>query len=351
MSSEKFCLKWNDFERNISSAFRDIREEKEFFDMTLACEDEQLPAHKVILSACSPFFRTVLRRNPHQHPLLYLKGVSFRDLQAVLNFMYHGEVNVAQDDLNSFLQVAEDLKVKGLTQQNHSSSNNSTSRPATALSPPPRAKVEPRSGGLDLDASSVSGRVRLSSDADHLSAPPPAKRSRSTGLMPRSAPTAAAMADDDDIQEVVPVKAEPTGGGGGGGGGHHVAGGAATAAASAVGTMAMYDDGSEDQLGVAEGGGYDDTAYQEDEEYGEYGDAEQYNMSGGAQDAASGRDFCPYCQKAMLRGNIQKHIRVKHSVEEPATCPQCSKRFKSTYYMKEHLRKQHGIAQRQTTAY
>ena len=113
MSSEKFCLRWNDFEKNISSAFKDIREDKEFFDITIACEDEQLQAHKVILSACSPFFKNVLRRNQHQHPLLYLKGVSFRDMEAVLNFMYHGEVNVAQDDLNSFLQVAEDLRVKG----------------------------------------------------------------------------------------------------------------------------------------------------------------------------------------------------------------------------------------------
>jgi hypothetical protein len=114
MSSEKFCLRWNDFERNISSAFRDIRDEKEFFDITLACDDEQLQAHKVILSACSPFFKNILRRNHHPHPLLYLKGVSFRDMEAVLNFMYHGEVNVAQDDLNSFLQVAEDLRVKGI---------------------------------------------------------------------------------------------------------------------------------------------------------------------------------------------------------------------------------------------
>merc|ERR1712203_784222 len=75
-----------------------------------------MQAHKVILSACSPFFRNILRKNPHQHPLLYLKGVKYIDLMAVLNFMYHGEVNVAQEDLNSFLAIAEDLKVKGLTQ-------------------------------------------------------------------------------------------------------------------------------------------------------------------------------------------------------------------------------------------
>merc|ERR1712217_805257 len=118
MGSEKFCLRWNDFQSNISNALEDLRSDKDFFDVTLACEDEQIQAHKLIISACSPFFRNVLRRNPHQNPLIYLKGVRFTDLQAILNFMYHGEVNVAQEDLNSFLAVAEDLKVKGLTQTN-----------------------------------------------------------------------------------------------------------------------------------------------------------------------------------------------------------------------------------------
>merc|ERR1712025_628856 len=117
-SAEKFCLRWNDFEANISGAFRELREDKDFFDVTIACDDDQIQAHKVILSACSPFFRSILRRNKHEHPLLYLKGVKFTDLVSVLTFMYQGEVNVAQDELNSFLAVSEDLKVKGLTQNN-----------------------------------------------------------------------------------------------------------------------------------------------------------------------------------------------------------------------------------------
>jgi len=120
--SEKFCLRWNDFETNISEGFRELRQDKDFFDVTLACEDDQIQAHRVIISACSPFFRNVLRRNPHQHPLLYLKGVKYRELLAILNFMYVGEVNVAQEELNSFLSVAEELKVKGLTQNNSDSS-------------------------------------------------------------------------------------------------------------------------------------------------------------------------------------------------------------------------------------
>ena len=140
MSAEKFCLRWNDFEANISTAFRELREDKDFFDVTLACDDDQLQAHKVILSACSPFFRTVLKRNKHEHPLLYLKGVKYTDLQSVLNFMYHGEVNVAQEELNSFLAVAEDLRVKGLT-QNQGNSNPPPSRPREKSPPRP---IKPR---------------------------------------------------------------------------------------------------------------------------------------------------------------------------------------------------------------
>jgi len=179
MGSEKFCLRWNDFETNISSAFRELRDDKDFFDVTLACDDEQIQAHKVILSACSPFFRNILRRNPHQNPLLYLKGVKFTDLQAVLNFMYHGEVNVAQEELNSFLAVAEDLRVKGLTQN-----NSSNPKPKENSYRPPPPKSPP-----------------VSTRPPDREPPAPPKR-------PRPAPTQSYQ-HDDDIQEVVPVKSEP----------------------------------------------------------------------------------------------------------------------------------------------
>merc|ERR1719400_2050676 len=143
--TEKFCLRWNDFESNISVAFRELREDKDFFDVTLACDDEQIEAHKVILSACSPFFRNVLRKNPHQHPLLYLKGVKYSDLQSVLNFMYHGEVNVAQEELNSFLAVAEDLRVKGLTQNQGGSAERRPKSPVSkpSITRPPDRDIQP----------------------------------------------------------------------------------------------------------------------------------------------------------------------------------------------------------------
>ena len=141
MSSEKFCLKWNDFESNITSAFRDLKDEKDFFDVTIACGDDQVQAHKVILSACSPFFKNLLRRNQHPHPLLYLKGITFSGIQSVLNFMYYGEANIAQEDLNTFLSVAEELKVKGLTQNPNQQSSSSKPTQSTP-------KIKPQSNSI-----------------------------------------------------------------------------------------------------------------------------------------------------------------------------------------------------------
>ena len=106
-SSDKFCLRWNDFEVNISNAFHELKEEKDFTDVTLACADNQVEAHKVILAASSHFFKRILKKNPHSHPLIYLKGIKASDVEAVLNYIYHGEVNLEEANLKTFLEVAK----------------------------------------------------------------------------------------------------------------------------------------------------------------------------------------------------------------------------------------------------
>ena len=118
MGSEKFSLRWNDFERTISSSLSEIREAEEFLDVTLACGEDQIKAHRLIISACSPLLRKIVTRTAAQaNPFIYLKGIKFEDLLACLQFMYQGEVSVAQENLNSFLSAAEELKVRGLTQE------------------------------------------------------------------------------------------------------------------------------------------------------------------------------------------------------------------------------------------
>ena len=82
--SEKLCLQWNDFQDNIKSAFGNLREDKDFKDVTLVCEDgQQVEAHKVILASSSPFFQKVLGRNKHPHPLMFMRGMKFDDLFAM----------------------------------------------------------------------------------------------------------------------------------------------------------------------------------------------------------------------------------------------------------------------------
>lgn len=131
MGTENFCLKWNDFESNMVTSFKNLRSDSDFFDVTLGCHDSRgrvLKAHKVILSACSPFFRNILKMStgyPHPNPFVYLRGVSYNDLKCLLDFMYHGDVKIAQEDLNSFLAIAEELQIKGLTNK---SSENKESR-------------------------------------------------------------------------------------------------------------------------------------------------------------------------------------------------------------------------------
>jgi len=316
-NSEKFCLRWNDFERNISSAFRDIRDEKEFFDVTIACEDEQLQAHKVILSACSPFFRSVLRRNQPAHQqgslVLYLKGVTYRDMESVLNFMYHGEVNVAQDDLNSFLAVAEELRVKGLTQSTSGGSDASNT------------------STLPTKSTSLPSRRRPSEDPHQApSSNAPIKRPRPPPPPAPRAPVAAqqAVEEDDEIQEYVPVKSEP-----------------------AAQQQEMYEDPSQ---GAAAGGGMmmtTEDSMQYDESYGAYEegyDEGAYYQEGGQETAggAGEKQRCELCGKLVHPRALKRHIQLAHSTSQEASqCHLCQAVVKSAMYLKDHLRRKHNVYQ------
>jgi len=340
-SSEKFCLRWNDFETNISVAFRELREEKDFFDVTLACDDSQLQAHKVILSACSPFFRNVLRKNPHQHPLLYLKGVKYKELLSVLNFMYMGEVNVAQEELNSFLAVAEDLRVKGLTQNNSESGD--------------KAKVE---------KPAPSNRSREPPERD--SGGPPPKRPRqvpsapSTPIVQTNNRPPQSTFEDDDIQEVVPVKSEPRE--------------AAPIASTAMTTTNSQNDYQESAIVDApEGQVALEDSYQDDNyDYGNY--EEGYDDGSGMIDPNTGMPIaagadgnkelddlvnsklyasyesglrtwncsdCNYKQK--LRKDVQKHIERRH-LDISLPCNFCHSTLSSRIELRTHIRNKHPLS-------
>lgn len=167
---EKFVLRWNEYSLQMCSSLQDLRQASELFDITLAVENKQILAHKLVLSASSPFFRNVIKNNPHHHPLVYLKGVKYSSLASILNFMYHGEVSVAQDELTSFLNVAEDLKVKGLTQGQEperngtNNTNNHVDNPNESHSNKPKSAPIAKSVPIErpLPSSSNSDEIKVS---------------------------------------------------------------------------------------------------------------------------------------------------------------------------------------------
>ncbi|XP_030761600.1 zinc finger and BTB domain-containing protein 11-like isoform X2 [Sitophilus oryzae] len=114
-NDQQFCLKWNNFQANITSQFEALRFSEDFTDVTIACDGQQLQAHKVVLSACSPYFKELFKANPCSHPIIFMRDVEARHIIALMEFMYVGEVNVSQTHLSTFLKTAESLKIRGLT--------------------------------------------------------------------------------------------------------------------------------------------------------------------------------------------------------------------------------------------
>lgn len=112
---EQYSLRWNNYSTHIACAFDSLRSQEDFVDVTLCCDGRKIRAHKVLLSACSLYFRDVFKENPCQHPVIVFKNVKYDDLLALIEFMYQGEVSVQQDALPSFLATAEMLSVQGLT--------------------------------------------------------------------------------------------------------------------------------------------------------------------------------------------------------------------------------------------
>ena len=241
MGAEKFCLRWNDFETNLSSAFRDLRTDRDLFDVTLSCGEENLQAHKLVLSACSDMFRAMFRRSPSAssgHTILYLRGVQPADMQAVLDFMYHGEVSVAQEELNSFLAVAEDLKVKGLTQKE---GQGPAQTPGSKVSEYSERKVSENNYPSYVDPKR---------SKPEYTAPVPPKKPRP--------PKPPQVTPDPEIEELVPIKTEPV---------------APAAYQQQVATMEHVDDATVDTYDGY--GGYEDDGYQyQGQDVGQYSDGQ-----------------------------------------------------------------------------
>jgi len=312
--TDNFCLRWNDFAENVSGAFKDLRAESDFFDVTLACSDSgarTLPAHKVILSACSNFFKTTFRQqmnaNKHPNPYIYLRGVTYNDLASILDFIYNGEVNVAQEDLNSFLAVAEELQIKGLTNRDNTSGaeNNSNSK---------RPKI--RQANPDT---------------------PPVKKVRRSSPVPSSSSSSGAAASQIvtpviDDKEVVNIKDDPE--------------------AVLASTSAVNPDDSADFGGEEYDESYDNYYEDEGAELGEgaegsdgtkgeeiEGKTETVSLESMILASHGNSEFsCKACGYTSTRKfSVKQHLKLKHTANDNVQCVKCHKIFRKELYYHRHL--------------
>ena len=107
-----------------------------------------MTAHKLVLASASPFFMDLLKKINQAHSLIYLKGARFADLVAIVDFLYLGEANVLQEDLDTFLSLADDLKLKGLSGSNSIGQKSETK-------PKPRKKLNLEEGELDNNKDTI----------------------------------------------------------------------------------------------------------------------------------------------------------------------------------------------------
>uniref|UniRef100_A0ABD2WJ71 BTB domain-containing protein n=1 Tax=Trichogramma kaykai TaxID=54128 RepID=A0ABD2WJ71_9HYME len=179
---QQFCLRWNNFQANITSQFEALRDDEDFVDVTFACDGRRLQAHKVVLSACSPYFKELFKTNPCKHPIIFMRDVEFEHLQSLLEFMYAGEVNISQAELPTFLRTAESLQIRGLTDSQGNQHNEKYSRTN------------------NINASNGRGTMSPNFDDDRSRTPPPSSPPPLKRLCKRS----------DSPQNSSPAPAVPT---------------------------------------------------------------------------------------------------------------------------------------------
>jgi len=335
--TDNFCLRWNDFADNVSGAFKELRAESDFFDVTLACSDsgsKTLQAHKVILSACSNFFKATFRQqsnaNKHPNPYIYLRGVTYSDLVSILDFIYNGEVNVAQEELNSFLAVAEELQIKGLTNRDKESSSSndtaSSSNAATSGSGLTPSKKPGNSARKTAPSPSTGGDQPAVKKARR-SSPAPAP------VTPQAVPEVHQI---EDVKEMVNIKHDPE---------------AALASTSAVNPADESGAGPEyagEDYDESYDGYYEEDGAELGEGQGTDGTKENFNVmdflltkSGGTDDKGNPRKYyeCGLCKKQTNdRSNMRRHMIRHHATPLDEPCPYgCGKIFKNQLTLSYHM--------------
>ncbi|XP_054269635.1 longitudinals lacking protein, isoforms H/M/V-like isoform X2 [Macrosteles quadrilineatus] len=333
MNQKSFHLRWNNHLQNLQSLFENLYNEQSLVDVTISCTDGQLYGHKLVLSACSPYFEKVFKENPCKHPTIILKGIKSREMQIILQYMYVGAVDVGEDELELLLDTATELQVKGLVQntgeqQNTKEKNTkSTKESFTSREPSPvHHNGEELKWQAELVATSSSKRKNKESD-----------RQREQVERPTE--------ETSDSDSTMQIKVEPT-----------------------CVIQDVKENANEEFLDFEEVSGSELIKTESVEESQEEMQFEASEVNRTESDEAVYfchiciRSFqnkatyhrhmlthagvkphsCSFCDQSFLRlSHLQRHIRV-HTGERPYSCSRCPKQFARSDKLRQHYIIQHS---------
>jgi len=315
-ASEDFLLKWNDHHSLFFAGAEELCESEEYTDVTLAAGQKFFSAHKLVLSICSPYFRSLFKRlGSNVKSVIFLKDVDPKHLELLLEYMYKGEIKVQEQELVNVLNAAQSLEIKGLTDngQNSSESNKSNT---TKAEPKPHHSNNKRSSPAPEP---VRKRPK----------PQPTVVEPSPSVITAIAPPPAVLNVKEE-QEVIPVPDEEEEG---------------AWSEDQQGTVTGYTEPSGGYHSNTVATGYEEMGYDEGgEEY--YGEDGMVNIEGGEGDdrvlqgpSASSDILCSYCHKDFLNMSaLRQHMPV-HTGEKKYQCGQCDRKFTQSSSLYKHMRK------------
>jgi len=311
--SDQFCLKWNNYQASLTNAFKSLLENEDFVDMTLSAGGKTLRAHKVVLSACSSYFKNLLKGISHwQHPVLVLRDVPFIDLYTILEFIYMGEVNISQADLQSFLKTAELLQIKGLTENVSWNPETDTEDGIAASEHDEETRSEDRGETPDdLDvadeqADAPSSKRRRMSEVS--------SENQTSKLLNDSITTNHNQSEEDmEVKEEIDLDEES-----------HL-------------YVDESVDSSEADLLVA------------NERHTSISKPQQTKVDE-IQGPSPNHKKCTECGIQMLKKNFARHMRDMHTAtpKPRSLCPLCQKSYKTQDWLKDHIRRGHGYTKELT---
>lgn len=194
MSGQEFCLRWSEYSGQVSSLLSELQRDEELVDVTLCCAGRSVRAHRLMLSAASPYFRHLMRATSvHQSVMVFLKDVQFDDLLSVLEFVYTGQVSITHGRMARFVQTAEMLQIRGLSADTtQSTTTESESASSASQLIPPRKRCRSSCSASPLPSPGNTSRtaylqptVKASPPCRIPSRPPPSSPPRSSGVLTR----------------------------------------------------------------------------------------------------------------------------------------------------------------------